>query len=177
MPHYALVAEPLREPTQKNTKSSWGVKQQEAFGKLKGMITELQTLAYFKNDCRTRIAADAGTHALRAIVTQQHDGEWRVVSYMLRSLMEVGKHNSETEKEALSLVWAYECFNIYANARKFELDTDHKLLECNHQHGSSNGCFICKIMIIRSYIAPGRLTFLMRWVGWIAICRTLVATR
>ena len=47
----------------------------------------------------------------------------------------------------------------------------------NHQHRSSDGCFVCKIMIIKSYIAPGRPTLLMHKVDWIATCRTLVVTR
>ena len=79
LPDYALLAEPLRELTRKNVKFRWGVKQQEAFAKLKEMITERRSLVYFRNDCRTRIVADAGTHGLGTILTQQQDGVWRVV--------------------------------------------------------------------------------------------------
>ena len=70
------------------------------------MITVRRILAYFKNDCRTRIVADAGPHGLGAVLTQQQDGVWRVVSYALRSLTEVERRYSQTEKEVLALVWA-----------------------------------------------------------------------
>ena len=102
LPDYALVAEPLRELTQENVKFRWGVKQQEVFTKLKEMITEIRTLTYFKNDCRTRIVADAGPHGLGAILTQQQDGVWCVVSYTSRSLTEMERRYSQTEKEALA---------------------------------------------------------------------------
>lgn len=35
----------------------------------------------------------------------------------------------QTEKEALALVWACECFNMYVFHREFELEQDHKPLE------------------------------------------------
>ncbi|PFX30090.1 Retrovirus-related Pol polyprotein from transposon 17.6 [Stylophora pistillata] len=47
-----------------------------------------------------------------------------------RNLTEVERRYSETEKEALALVWACKRFNIYVCGQKFELETDHKPLEC-----------------------------------------------
>ena len=37
---------------------------------------------------------------------------------------------NQTEKEALALVWACGRLNIYVYERKFELEFDHKPLEC-----------------------------------------------
>lgn len=39
------------------------------------------------------------------------------------------KRFSQTEKEALALVWAVERFKIYLLGIKFDLETDHKPLE------------------------------------------------
>ncbi|PFX23411.1 Transposon Ty3-I Gag-Pol polyprotein [Stylophora pistillata] len=87
-------------------------------------------LPNFVGDCNTRIIADAGPQGLGAVLTQLQDGEWRAISYVSMNLTEVERRYSQTEKEALTLVWACERFNIYVYGRKFELETDHKPFEC-----------------------------------------------
>ena len=52
-----------------------------------------------------------------------------VIAYASRSLSDVEKRYSQTGKEALSLVWACEWFDLYVRRRRFELETDHKPLE------------------------------------------------
>ena len=74
----------------------------------------------------TRIIANAGPQGLGTVLTQLQDGEWRAISYASRNLTEVERRYSQTEKEALALVWACERFNIYVYGHKFELETDHK---------------------------------------------------
>ena len=52
-----------------------------------------------------------------------------MISYASRNLTDVERRYSQTEKEALALVWACERFNLYVYGRDFELETDHKPLE------------------------------------------------
>ena len=130
LPNFAQEAEPLRSILRKNEPFVWGEAQERSFQKLKELAAGASTLAYFRGDCNTRIIADAGPHGLGAALTQLQDGEWRAISYASRNLTEVERRYSQTEKEALALVWAYERFNIYVYGRQFELETDHKPLEC-----------------------------------------------
>ena len=97
---------------------------------MKHLLTRAETLAYFKNDCKTRIVADAGPTEIGAVLTQFQDGAWRVISYASRNLTDDERRYSQMEKEALALVWACERFNLYVYGRDFELETDHKPLEC-----------------------------------------------
>jgi transposase InsO family protein len=127
--NYAQIAEPLRKLTRKNVKFEWGIEQKQAFAKLKEEITHSGTLAYFRQDCKTRIVADAGPAGLGAVLLQQQDEFWRPIAYASRCLSDVERRYSQTEKEALALVWACERFNLYVYGRKFELETDHKPLE------------------------------------------------
>ena len=130
LPNFAQEAEPLRSLLGKNEPFVWGEAQERSFQKLKELAAGASTLAYFRGDCNTRIIADAGPHGLGAVLTQLQDGEWRAISYASRNLTEVERRYSQTEKEALALVWACERFNIYVYGRQFELETDHKPLEC-----------------------------------------------
>ena len=58
LPNFAEVDEPLRILTRKDQKFTWGEDQEEAFRELKKLMTSAETLAYFKNDCKTRVVAD-----------------------------------------------------------------------------------------------------------------------
>ncbi len=51
------------------------------------------------------------------------------MSYASQNLSDVERRYSQTEKEALALVWACKRFNLYVFGRQFELETDYKLLE------------------------------------------------
>jgi len=62
-------------------------------------------------------------------LVQEEAGTKRVVAYASRSLTEVERRYSQTEKEALGLVWACEGFHVYLYGIQFELLTDHKPLE------------------------------------------------
>lgn len=66
---------------------------------------------------------------LGAVLVQEHKGENRVICYASRGLSEVERRYSQTEREALGLVWACEKFHVYLYGIEFELWTDHKPLE------------------------------------------------
>ena len=129
IPNLATVAEPLRRLTRKNAIFKWGGDQEKAFSALKKKMSEAESLAYFDKNAKTRIVADASPVGLGAVLTQEKDGISRVVCYASRTLSDVEKRYSQTEKEALALVWACERFHLYLYGIRFELVTDHKPLE------------------------------------------------
>ena len=122
MPDIATVAKPIQELTKKGVAFKWGVEQQTAFQELKRLITQAETFAYYKVGCKTRIVADASPVGLGAVLTQQQGETWRIISYASRSLTDVEMRYSQTEKDALALVWACERFSIYVSGQPFELE-------------------------------------------------------
>ena len=77
----------------------------------------------------TKVIADASPVGLGAVLVQQQGEELRVISYASRSLSDTKRRYSQTEKEALAIVWSCERFHMYLYGADFELMTDHKPLE------------------------------------------------
>ena len=83
----------------------WTQKEEDAFQKLKDEISKAETLGNFDlNAEETRIIADASQVGLGAVLVQKQKGEKRVISYASRSLTDVDRRYSQTEKEVLALV-------------------------------------------------------------------------
>ncbi|XP_038106540.1 uncharacterized protein K02A2.6-like [Culex quinquefasciatus] len=136
LPDLATVTAPLRQLTHSGVKFVWGKEQQEAFLRLKDMISNVKLLYFFDNSLRTRVIADASPVALGAVLIQfgdETDDSPRPIAYASKSLTETERRYCQTEKEALALVWSVERFTVYLIGRSFELETDHKPLEAIFQ--------------------------------------------
>ena len=129
IPDFSTVSEPLRRLTKCNQPFVWGPEQKQAFEKLKNLVSQADTLGYYDINASTQVIADASPVGLGAVLVQKQNDEYRVISYASRSLSDVERRYSQTEREALSLVWACERFHSYLFGSKFELLTDHKPLE------------------------------------------------
>ncbi len=121
IPNFASIAEPLRRLTKKGTKFVFGPEQRASFDELKKTLANAETLGYFDKDAKSRIIADASPVGLGAVLIQEQHGQPRVISYASRSLTNVEKRYSQTEKEALALVWACERFHVYLYGMEFEV--------------------------------------------------------
>lgn len=129
LPNLASVSEPLRRLTRKQESFKCGDDQEQAFGKLKNLLVKACKLGYFYPKLKTQVIADASPVGLGAVLVQGDGKHLGVTSYASRSLSDVERRYSQTEKEALGLVWACERFHMYLYGLQFELVTDHKPLQ------------------------------------------------
>ena len=80
-----------------------GTEQQGAFDTLKNSLANAETLAYFDSNAEeTKLITDASPVGLGAVLTQVQGGCERVVAYASRSLTDVERRYSQTDKEALA---------------------------------------------------------------------------
>ena len=129
IPDLATLSEPLRRLTKNGVEFQWGPEQAAAFQKLKDELARAEILGYYDKDAETHVITDGSPVGLGAVLAQKQKGEFRVIMYASRSLTEVERRYSQTEREALAIVWACERFHTYLYGIKFHLVTDHKPLK------------------------------------------------
>ena len=129
--NFATITTPLRELTKKNAKFEWNETHQKAFDQLTSALTSAPCMAYFDMHKDTFVTVDASPVGLSAILSQRTPGQDdnKVISYASRALTAVETRYSQTEKEALAIVWGIEHFHLYLYGKEFTLITDHKPLE------------------------------------------------
>ena len=96
-------------------------------------------MAYFTKSKDTYVTVDASPVGISAILSQKSKGrkdEKIIIAYACRALTEVETRYSQTEKEALAIIWGVEHFHLYLYGHDFVLVTDHRPLEVIY--GSKN---------------------------------------
>lgn len=102
---------------------TFGSKQIQTFNNLKKYVSEAGTVSFFDKKAKTTIIANASPVGLEAVLIQEQNGSSVPVHYASRNLSDCKKRYSQTEKEALSLVWACEKFHMYVYGIKSNLVT------------------------------------------------------
>lgn len=134
IPTLAHLTEPLKEILRgKNGKAFWGPKQDVAFEEIKEIIAqELLPRHIFETNLPTMIFTDASPYALGAVLVQQKELNGkkieRVIACASKTLTDVERRYSQTQREALAAVWGVERFFYYLMGRKFTLRTDANAL-------------------------------------------------
>ena len=129
IPDLTTISQPLRKLTRKSTMFTWGESEEESFQTLKQKLCDPPVLSYFDKTCHTQVIADASPYGLAAVLVQKGNGQNRIIAHASRTLSQIERKYSQTEKKALALVWSCERFHMYLYGADFDLLTDHKALE------------------------------------------------
>jgi hypothetical protein len=122
--HYSEVAAPLTNLTEKSHVWAWTGKCQDAFKKLKHLLTEAPLLST-PDECKTyRVVTDASDIGLGGVLLQKG----HPIAYESRKLNSDEQNYTTTEREMLAVVHALHVWRCYLEGVYFEVETDHK---CN----------------------------------------------
>ena len=127
-PKLSELSQPLRALLSSKNTWVWGDHQETAFNLIKRELTMPTVLSLYDPSADTKIAADASSFGLGAVLLQKRQSEWRPVAYASRALTETECRYAQIEKEGLASTWACERFSDYILGMKITLETDHKPL-------------------------------------------------
>jgi hypothetical protein len=126
-------ARPLFDLTKKDVKFDWGKSQQDAFEKLKSLITSHPVLSLPDHTLPFRVQADGSGIATGAVLEQQSskDSKWHPIAYLSKSLSPVERNYEIHDIEMLAIIRALEEWRHYLEGARhpIEIWTDHKNLE------------------------------------------------
>jgi hypothetical protein len=122
--NYLKVAASLTNLTKKSHVWAWTGKCQDAFEKLKHLLTEALLLRPPDESKTYRVVTDAADIGLGRVLLQ--DGH--PMAYESRKLNSAEQNYTRTEREMLAIVHALRVWRCYLEGVYFEVETDHK---CN----------------------------------------------
>ena len=116
---FAKIAKPLHEMTRKETKWSWGERQQKAFEELKERFITEPVLVTPDLDREMRVEADASDFAMGGVLSMKcKDERWRPVAYISKSLNEVKRNYEIHDKEMLAIIRCLEAWRYFLEGAK-----------------------------------------------------------
>jgi len=153
IPDCSSLMAPLSDLTAKRCSNqvTWGEKQEQAFVKLKQLLSQSPILKLPDLNQQFILQTDASGFALSAVLLQETDEIKHPVAYASRKLLSRECNYTVGERECLAVVWAVQKFSRFLIANHFVLETDHRPLECLNAVNTSNPRIMRWGLALQSY--------------------------
>ena len=119
---------PLYDLTKQNVKFIWDKKCQVAYDLIKKSLCNSNVLTCFTGNSKLILETDASPVGVGAVLLQVENGFEKPIAFASKKLTPAEKNYSQTDREALGLVFGVTKFKYFLLGREFELRTDHKPL-------------------------------------------------
>ena len=112
LPNLSTKLAPLYQLLQKDTKWTWGRKQNEAFKAAKSALQDDSLLVHYDESKPLVLACDASQYGLGAVLSHvMEDRKERPVTYASQTLTPAEKNYSQIEKEGLAIIFGVKKFH------------------------------------------------------------------
>ena len=150
--NFADIAEPLRHLTKNDTKFQWTANCEEAFEKLKELLTQGPVLAFPITNKEFIVEVDASKVGVGGVLLQeQHDGSIRPVSYCSYALSPPQQNWETYSKEVFALVLSSRKWHPYLFGNKCIFRSDHDPLKTIRNKKDPRGKIANWLMELEEY--------------------------
>jgi transposase InsO family protein len=111
-----------------NKQFVWTQKEQDAFDSLKSALTKPPILTMPRPDGLITLDTDASNFSIGAVLSQNQDGEERVIAYASRKLSRTEMNYCVSRRELLAIIYFVKYFRQYLLGIRFRIRTDHASL-------------------------------------------------
>ena len=136
---YAQVASPLQRMVAKDSVFVWEPEQQQAFDALKAAFIDAPMLAFPDPAGRLILDTDASADGIGAVLSQEVDGDERVLAYASALMNVKQRRYCATQRELLAVVSFLQHFRTYLYGRRVIIRTDHSSLKWLHSFKNPQG--------------------------------------
>ncbi|UYV61908.1 K02A2.6-like [Cordylochernes scorpioides] len=126
IPNMSTLAGPLYQLLKKDNRWKWSSQCEKAFLNLKLTLLNSQALIHYSMKLPLTLTCDASAYGISGVLCHIVEGEEKPITFVSRTLSSAEVKYSQTEKEALAIVFATSKLRQYLFGRKFVLKSDHK---------------------------------------------------
>ena len=126
---FSEVAMPISELVKKDVPFVWSDKQEQAFCKLKHIMTHAPVLIVPDISLPFTVTTDASGYAVGATLSQDQGKGLQPVAFMSKKMLAAERNYPVHEQELLAIVCALREWRHYLHGSKFTIITDHKSLK------------------------------------------------
>ena len=106
----------------------WDQSCEDAFRKVKELVTSEQVPTHYDPEKPIKLAFDASTYGIGVVISHIIEGHEKPIDFASPTLNPEEKNFVHINKEALGLIWGIKKFHTYLHGRKCILETDHQPL-------------------------------------------------
>ena len=99
--NFSHIAKPLNKLKSKKY-WKWEEEYQKAFKELKEKIISQPVLALFRMEGKFRVETDALEHAIEEVLSQEQEGKWKKIVFLLRIMKIAKKYLMDDKQDSIS---------------------------------------------------------------------------
>nr|GEZ33152.1 reverse transcriptase [Tanacetum cinerariifolium] len=126
---FSKISQPMTHLLEKNTPFIFSEDCIKAFQTLKKKLIEAPILIAPNRDLPFKLMCDASDFAISAVLGQRHKKHFKPIHYASKTMNDAESNYTTTEKEMLTVVYAFEKFGSYLIMNKSIVHTDHSALK------------------------------------------------